>query len=227
MLNYINISNYSIFKLHCAIIIVGDIMINSYKLSRDVYITIDDIYYGGSSEILYLEEGLEDFSKYFSAGALTLTDVLTYELNKFSKKLGTMGKYELSREEYGNILRNTIDSVAYRQFGFLSVNSIKGYLNRFSDKRRIKLNISIRRDFSSEKQFLDFISKALENDHPIILQLGQKTKALDLENFIVITGYEDGILTVASKGEKFEIALHSLFHYDDREFGALYIEVDA
>lgn len=200
-------------------------MSNSHKIKTEEFVCIDEIYYGGSEEILYLEDSLCDFSKHFSTGSFALTDILIYELNKYEKIIGTMGKYLLTREEYANTLRNYVDSMAYRQFGFLSVNAIASYLERFSNKRRIKFDINLRRDFFSEKQFLDFIVRGLENDHPIILQVGKKNQNDKVENFTVVTGLEKENLILSSKGSKIEVPISDVFKFGDRELGALFIQV--
>lgn len=83
----------------------------------------------------------------------------------------------------------------------------------------------MRREFFSESQFESFVVNGINADHPIILQLG-KFKPEYLNTFSVITGYEDGILTISSNGQKHEASIKEIFNYEDREMGTLYIEVN-
>ena len=166
-------------------------MMLSYKIKGiDTFINIEDTYYGGSQNIIDETSSLGGFSKSESSGFFSLTDILIYELNKYSNSLGTIGKNNLTLEEYSNLLRNYIDSQAYRFLGFISVNAIKKFIERFSVIRRIKLQTYVNRNLVSLAIFKKFIIDALLKDHPIILQIG-KNRNKDYPKYSIIVGIED------------------------------------
>lgn len=196
----------------------------SYKIEGiEKFIQIDDKYYGGNIEVLERNKELSDFSKSQTSGFFSLTDVLIYEFNKYSKTMGTFGKLELTLEEYGNFLRNYINSQAFRFLGFVSINSIENYIKRFGKKRRLEIKTNLKRDFISLSLFEKFINKGLEQNHPVILQMGKREK--DFPKYSVILGIDDENLTLSMRGKKEEIKVSEIFKYDDVELGLLYMEI--
>jgi phosphoglucomutase len=200
-------------------------MMLSYKIKGiDTFINIEDTYYGGSQNIIDETSSLGGFSKSESSGFFSLTDILIYELNKYSNSLGTIGKNNLTLEEYSNLLRNYIDSQAYRFLGFISVNAIEKFIERFSVIRRIKLQTYVNRNLVSLAIFKKFIIDALLKDHPIILQIG-KNRNKDYPKYSIIVGIEDESLILSMNGEKRVLNINNIFDYNDIELGLLYMEV--
>lgn len=191
---------------------------------EESFINIEDKYYGGSLEILVNNEDLRDFSVTESSGYFSVNDILLYELRKFSDTLGTFPKKLLSIEEYINLLRNHIDSKAYRFMGFISIVAMKNFFKRFSDKRKIKIETYIIRDIISKSLFINFIKEGLKNDHPIILQL-RKRNPNKFPKFSVITGINENALTFSMDGVLREIKIEDVFDYQDLELGLLYINI--
>lgn len=190
----------------------------------DNFIKIDDRYYGGNLYIIESIDSLSGFSKSESSGFFSLVDILIYELNKFSKSLGTLGKWNLTTEEYSNLLRNYIDSQAFRLLGFISINSIENYISRFSINRRIQIKTYLTRNLVSMELFKQFIKKALLDDHPLIVQMGRR-KNKDYPKYAVIVGLDDDYLILSMRGEKIKIKTSEIFQYDDVEMGLLFLEV--
>lgn len=185
----------------------------------------DNIYFGGSKDVLYLNPELVDFNSTEPSGFFALTDLLIYELNKYSDSLGTTDKSDFDIEEYSNFLRNYINSKPYRLMGFVSINSMANYLVRWSKKRRLDLNIYLERNFASESLFTDYIIEGLNDNHPIILQLG-KRKEKNYPKYSVILGFEGNRLLLAMDGKKRSISISDIFNYQDVEIGLLYININ-
>ena len=189
------------------------------------FINIEDEFYRGSSQLFNECEELNDFSIVDSSGFFSINDILLYELRKFSDTLGTFPKEVVTKEEYCNLLRNHIDSKAYRFMGFISIDSIDGYLQKFSRNRRININRILLRDIVSKSIFKKFISDGLSKDHPVILQLRRRNPN-KFPKYSVITGINENTLTFSMDGYKKEIKLDDVFDFQDLELGLLYIELN-
>lgn len=191
------------------------------------FIKIEDeigSFYGGGSELIDLNPELVEFSSNDPSGFFTLTDLLIYELNKYSDELGTIDKYVFDIEEYSNFLRNYIDSKPYRLMGFVSINSMANYIVRFSKKRRLDLNVFIERNFPSQSLFVEFIEEGLDKDHPIILQMGKRKDKL-FPKYSLILGITDNKLLLSMDGKKRQISISDIFDFQDIEIGLLYINI--
>lgn len=197
-------------------------MESAFISSYEKFIEVDGKTYGGSDEIFRINPELSDFSREFASGFISVVDILIYELHKAADALGTYKKLSFTIEEYSNLLRNYIDSNAYRQFGFMSVNAMEGYLKRFSDYRRLKFKIETKRDFVSGNYFKSLIYESIKNDHPLILQVNPE---LEFKRFSVITGIEDEKITLSSNGGKFTKNINEIYKIGDLKTGILNLEV--
>lgn len=189
-----------------------------------VQITCQDCSFcGGSLEILDLVPELKDFSKDQASGFFSLTDLLLYEFAKFSQTKGTRGDLNLDLEAYSKFLRNYIDSRPYRRFGFLSLAAIEAYILRLADRRRIIIDTKLRQGFISKSLFENFIDKALENDHPLILQVG-KRKNLSFGKYSLIVGKDGDSLRLVEGGQEKVEKISNIFSFSDPNLALLYID---
>lgn len=198
---------------------------SNYKIKGiDKFIYIEDTYYGGNQMIFDKISNLGGFSKSESSGFFSLTDMLIYELNKYSNSLGTIGKYDFTLEEYSNFLRNYVDSPAYRLLGFISVNAIDKFIYRFSNNRKFDVKTHFNRNLVSLSIFKRFVISALSEDHPIILQMGKRPNK-NYPKYSVIVGLENDSLILSMDGEKKILNISEIFDHNDIEMGLLYMEV--
>lgn len=194
------------------------------KILLENFICIDKIYYGGHPYILEGGPDLDDFTRLSYSGFFSLVDVMLYEMNKFSSSMGTLGRNDLTLDEYSKFLRNYINSKAYRLVGFVSINSMEGYIKRFSKSRRLDINTHLKRNFISLSLFKNFIAQALEEGHPLILQMGKRIDKI-FPKYSVIVGMEDDFLIVSMRGSKEKLSFSEVFDYRDFEMGLLYWEI--
>lgn len=188
------------------------------------FVNIENKYFGGTVEILNLNKDLKDFSQAQSSGFFAITDVLLYELSKFSSKWGTLGSLDINFDSYSKFLRNYIDSKAYRCFGFINLCSVERYIVRLAKKRRIKIKTHYFSEFVSSSIFQKQIEKALIKNHPIILETGSREK-LDFPKYSVIVGLENDYIYISARGSLEKIRFSRIFDYQDKNLGLLFMEI--
>ena len=185
--------------------------------------TEEKSYFGGSVDLLEYDLDLKDFSRSQSSAYFALTDLLLYELAKYSETKGTRGDLNFDVDSYSKFLRNYIDSNAYRYFGFLSLRSIEAYIKRLAERRRIEIKTIYQDNFISQNIFIKTIDQALEKDHPLLMELGIR-QGFNYPKYSLIIGREDDSLILASRGEKKVEKISNIFSYSDYRLGLLYIE---
>lgn len=185
--------------------------------------TEEGSYFGGAHNLLAYDPVLKDFSQAQASGFFALTDLLLYEFAKYSETKGTRGDLNFDFDSYSKFLRNIIDSKAYRYFGFFSLRSIEDYIKRLANKRRIEIKTYYQDNFISQNIFVKIIDQALEDDHPLLLEVGIRS-GFDYPKYSLILGREDDRLILASRGKKTVEKISNIFSYSDFRLGLLYIE---